>query len=69
MIVLSNSSTAESEPPGILSLVVNFEVVDTVRGHRLDDGHVVHQGLASALAFGLFVVLDDLNNWNKYFLV
>jgi hypothetical protein len=62
MIVLSNSSTAKSEPPGVLSLVVNLEVVDAVCGHRLDDGHVVYQGLTSALAFGLFVVLDDLNN-------
>ena len=60
VVVLGDASTAESQPPRVLPLVVDLEVVDTVRRHRLNDGHVVDDGLASSLAFGLLVVLDHL---------
>ena len=60
MVVLGDASTAESQPPRVLPLVVDLEVVNTVRRHRLNDGHVVDDRLASSLPFGLLVVLDHL---------
>ena len=64
VIVLSNSATGEAKPPGcrVLPFVVNFKVVDPVRGHGLHDAHVVDQRLATGLAFGLLVVFNNLQD-------
>ena len=56
---LSNASAGEAQPPGMLSLVVDFKVVDTIGWHRLYDGHVIDDRLAAGLAPSLLVVLDD----------
>ena len=64
MIVLSNSSTGQAKPPGcrVLPFVVDLKVVDPVRGHGLNDAHVVDQRLATGLPFGLLVVFNNLQD-------
>ena len=60
VLVLSDPLAGQADPPGRGSLVVHLKVMNPVGRHRLDDRHVVDEGLAARLTARLLVVLDDL---------